>query len=295
MVGNSNDNINFPHDLLLTDRQVANIRKAFAKNTSTDIKLSKTQLSKMMQSGGFLGNLLSKLAGPLMKVAMPLAKNVLAPLGLTAAMSAINGSIKKKMLGSGTTTLIISNDEMNDIIKIVKSLEDSGVLLKGISETIQHEAKEQKEGFLSMLLGTLGASLLENLLSGGKGVIRAGEGTKKNQNLLIPFHPLTNFEIREYYKNERRFNGVCSRDNLTTNIKKGAYVINLDEYEDTGTHWIALYVKNKKVVYFDSFGVEHVPKEIIQFIKNKDIIANIFRLQAYDSIMCGYFCIKFID
>ena len=99
MVGNSNDNINFPHELLLTDRQVANIRKAFAKNTSTNIKLSKSQLSKMMQSGGFLGNLLSKLAGPLMKVAMyekNVAKNVLAPLGLTAAMSAIDGSIKKK-------------------------------------------------------------------------------------------------------------------------------------------------------------------------------------------------------
>ena len=297
MVGNSNDNINFPHELLLTDRQVANICKAFAKNTSTDIKLSKTQLSKMMQSGGFLGNLLSKLAGPLIKVAMVLAKNVLAPLGLTAAMSAIDGSIKKKMLGSGTTTLIISNDEMNDIIEIVKSLEDSGVLLKGISETIQHEAKEQKGGSLSMLLGTLGASLLGNLLSGGKGVIHAGEGIKKKKksNLLIPFHPLTNFEIREYYKNDPRFNGVYSRDNLPTNIKKGAYVINLDEYEDAGTHWIALYVKNKKVVYFDSFGVEHVPEEIIKFIKNKDIIANIFRLQAYDSIKYGYFCIKFID
>ena len=118
------------------------------------------------------------------------------------------------MLGSGTTTLIISNDEMNDIIKIVKSLEDSGVLLKGISETIQHEAKEQKGGFLSMLLGTLGSSLLGNLLTGGKGVIRAGEGAKKNQNLLIPFPPLTNFEIAEYYKNEPRFNGAYSRDNL---------------------------------------------------------------------------------
>ena len=155
---------------MLTDRQVANIRKAFAKNTSTDIKLSKTQLSKMMQSGGFLGNLLSKLAGPLMKVAMPLAKNILEQLGLTAAMSAIDGSIKKKMPGSGTTTLITSNDEMNDIIKIVKSLEDSGVLLEGVSETIQHEAKEQKGGFWSMLLGTLGTSLLGNLLTGGKGV-----------------------------------------------------------------------------------------------------------------------------
>ena len=115
-----------------------------------------------------------------MKVAMPLAKNVLATLGLSAAMSAIDGSINKKMLGSGATTLIISNDEMDDILKIVKFLENSGVLLKGVSETIQDEAKEQREGFLSMLLGTLGASLLGDVLSkglSGKGVIRAGEGT----------------------------------------------------------------------------------------------------------------------
>ena len=114
----------------------------------------------MIQSGGFLGNLLGKLAGPLMKVAMPLAKNVLAPLGLSAAMSAIDGNIKKKILGSGATTLIISNDEMDDILKIVKSLENSGVLLKEVSETIQHEAKEQRGRFFGMLLGTLGASLL---------------------------------------------------------------------------------------------------------------------------------------
>ena len=102
---------------------------------------------------------------------------------------------------------------------------------------------------------------------------------KKKSNLLIPFHPLTNFEISEYYENEPRFNGVYSRDNLPANIKKGAYVINLDEYENAGTHLIALalYVKNKKVVYFDSFGVEHIHKEFIKFIKNKDIIANIFR------------------
>ena len=98
MVSNSNDHTNFPHELLLTNRQVANIRKAFANHASIEIKLSKTQLSKMIQSGGFLGNLLSKLAGPLMKVAMPLAKNVLAPLGLSAAMSAIDGSIKKIFL-----------------------------------------------------------------------------------------------------------------------------------------------------------------------------------------------------
>ena len=179
MVGNSNDNTNFPHELLLTNRQVANIRKAFANHSSTDIKLSKTQLSKMIQSGGFLGNLLRTLARPLMKVAMPLSKNVLAPLGLTASMSAIDGRIKKKMLGSGTTTLIISNDEMDDILKIVKSLENSGVLIKGVSETIQHEAKEQRGGYLSMLLGTLGASLLSDILSkglSGKSVIMFPKG-----------------------------------------------------------------------------------------------------------------------
>ena len=148
MVTNSNDNTNFPHELLLTNRQVANIRKAFTKNISTDIKLSKTQLSKMIQSGGFLGNLLSKLAGPLMKVAMPLAKNVLAPLGISAAMSAIDGSIKKKILGSGTTTLIISNDEMDDILKIVKSLEDSNVLLKELVKQFNMKLKNKDEDFL---------------------------------------------------------------------------------------------------------------------------------------------------
>ena len=98
MVGNSNDNTNFPHKLLLTDRQVANIRKAFSNNLSRDVKFSKTLLLKMSQSGEFLGSLLSKLAGPLMKVAIPLTKSVLAPLGLTAAMSAIDGSIKKRCL-----------------------------------------------------------------------------------------------------------------------------------------------------------------------------------------------------
>ena len=218
-----------PHELLLTTRQRTKLRNAIHNNMTTDLKLTKTQIKRMIQPGGFLGKLLSKLAGPLMKVAMPLAKNVLAPLGLTAAMSAIDGSIQKK-------------------------------------------------GFLSMLLGTLGASLLRNLLSGGKrivrageGIVRAGAGAKKKQKFnLMPFHPLTNFEISEYYKNEPRFNGVYSRDNLPKTIKKGAYIINLYEYTDIGTHWIALYVKD-------------------------NYIKKIFRLKAYDSIMCGYFCIKFIN
>ena len=121
-----------------------------------------------------------------------------------------------------------------------------------------------------------------------------GVEVKKKLNSLLPFHPLTNIEIDEYYKNEPRFNGVYSRNNLPNKIKKGAYVINLDECENTGTHWVALFVKPKYTVYFDSFGIEHIPKEINKFINN-DIKNNIFRIQAYDSIMCGHFCIKFIN
>ena len=135
----------------------------------------------MIQSGGILHRLL----GPLLKTGLllirnviePLAKTVLIPLGLTTAASAADEGIYEKILGSGhnnTRTLIISNDEMKDIIKIVKSL-DSSLLLKGVSETVKNEAKEQKEGFLSMLLGTLGASLLGNILT-GRGVIVKSRG-----------------------------------------------------------------------------------------------------------------------
>ena len=117
---------------------------------------------------------------------------------------------------------------------------------------------------------------------------------KKKLNSLLPFHPLTNIEISEYYANEPRFNGVYSRDNLPKITKKGAYVINLDQYENTCTHWVSLFVKTKYTVCFDSFGIEHIPKEINKFINN-DIKSNIFRTQAYDSIMCEYFCIEFIN
>ena len=198
MKGDSNDKANFPHELLLTDRQVSSIHKAFANNSSVDIKFSKTQLSKMIQSGEFLGKLLGPLLKtglPLMKsVITPLAKSILIPLGLTAAAAAAaDAGIHKKILGSGGhTTLIISNRDMEDLIKIVKSLEDSGLLLNGVAESVKNEIKEQKGGFLTMLLGTLGASLLGNLLTGqginkkgkgihgihraGEGIVRAGEG-----------------------------------------------------------------------------------------------------------------------
>ena len=151
MIGDNESN--FPHKLSLTNRQVGNLRKAFVNYLSTDIKLSKTQLSKMIQSGGFLGRLLGRLlkAGlPLIKNEIkPLAKSVIIPLGLTAAASAADAGIHKKILGSGhnhpsSTTLTISNNEMEDIIRIAKSLEDSGLLLKGVTETVQNEVKEQK-------------------------------------------------------------------------------------------------------------------------------------------------------
>ena len=118
-----------------------------------------------------------------MKIAVPLAENVLAPLGIIAAASATDAGIQKIMHGSGNTTLIISNEEMNDIIKIIQALEDSNILLKGVTKTIKNETKEQKGGFSSILLDILGASLLVNLLT-GKGILRAGSGNKKGKWIL---------------------------------------------------------------------------------------------------------------
>ena len=137
----------------------------------------------MIQSGGLLGKFLSPLLKtelPVMKILIqPLTKSALIPLGLTAAASAADAGIHKKILGYGhNTTLIILNDEMEDMFKIVKSFEDYGILLKGVVETVKNEAKEQKGEFLNMLLGTLGASLLGNMLV-GKRVIRAGKETAR--------------------------------------------------------------------------------------------------------------------
>ena len=168
------------HHLLLTARQKMKLRNAFNINTSADIKLSKAQINKIIQSGGFLGSLLSKLACPLMKIAVPLAKKCFNSIRNNSSCISIRcrnakKKKKKKKNGSGTTTLIISNEEMNDIMKIVQALEDSNISLKGVTKTIKNETKEQKGGFLSMLLVTFGVSLLGNLLA-GKGTARAGYG-----------------------------------------------------------------------------------------------------------------------
>ena len=140
MIINSDDETNFRHKLLLTNRQVVNLRKSFANRTSTDINLSKAQLTKM-QNCEFL-----RFLAPLLNSGLPLLSliKLLSMLGFTPATSAADTAINKKILGSGTTTLIISNDEMNDILKTVRSLEDSGVLLNRVSETIKNVAREQK-------------------------------------------------------------------------------------------------------------------------------------------------------
>ena len=139
------DGNNLPHELLLTTIQKTKLRNALNNNMSTNLELSKAQITKIIQSGGFLGSLLDKLAGPLMKVAVPFTKNIVPPLAITAAASAIDAGIqKKKIHGSGTTTLIIFNEEMNDVIKIVQALEDSNILLKRVTNTIKNETKSKK-------------------------------------------------------------------------------------------------------------------------------------------------------
>ena len=155
-----------------------------------------------------------------------------------------------------------------------------------------------------MLLGTLGASLLGNLLT-GKGIARAGSGRrslnsqKKGKGIVRAGYgkewDFESFEIGKYYQNEPRFNGVYSRNNLPKKIKDGACVINLDEYANAGTHWIALFCNRSEIAYFDGFGAEHVPEDIKEFVENKNIIADIFWVHSNNSVMCGYFCIRFID
>ena len=174
----SNKNFNknqLLHELYLTQKQMEKLIEKVRNNMSTDIKLSKVQINKIIKAGGNLGTLLMIFLPKLMKPAISIGKNILGPLGLSAAMPAADPAIQKKMYGLGNTTLIISNDDMKDLIKIVTTLEEHDILLKGISKTIKNQTKEQRGGFLSMLLGTLGASLLGTLLT-GKGLYRTGQG-----------------------------------------------------------------------------------------------------------------------
>ena len=180
---------NSPHELLLTTRQQAKLRNAFKNNMATDVKFSKAQISKVIQSGGYLGSLFIKLAGPLMKVVVPLAKNILTPLGTTAAVSAIDAGNQRKMHGSGATTLVTSNEQM----KIVQALKDS--LLKGGTKTIKNETKGQKGEFLGMLLAIfLGARLLGAMLT-RKRMLRAAYGGKMDFNATSSFNKFWNKKV----------------------------------------------------------------------------------------------------
>ena len=177
---------NLLHEFYLTQKQTEKLVEKIKNNMSTDIKLSKVQINKIIKEGGKLGKLVISFLPKLIKPAISLGKNILAPLGLSAAMSATDAAVQKKMYGSAITTLVISNDDLDDLIKIVTALEKHDILLKGMSKTIKNETKKQEGGFLSMLLGTLGASLLGNLLTGGglyrtgKELYRTGQGLKKN-------------------------------------------------------------------------------------------------------------------
>ena len=185
----------------------------------TDIKLSNAQINKLIKEGGALGSILARLLPKLIKPAISLGKNILDLLGSSAAMSATDAAIQKKMYGSGTKPVRFSNKTLDDMTKIVKALEDSDVLIKEVTNTLKNDIK--KGGALPlipMLLGTLGASLLTGTGmyragNQGQALFRTGQGIKKKS--LTSFHPLTNFEIIDYFKGVKGVNGVCSRNNLS--------------------------------------------------------------------------------
>ena len=167
----------------MTTKQTTKARNAFENNMPTDKRFFKTQISKIIHSKLLLRVLLIKKAGPLMKLAVTLAKNILSLLGITGAASAIDAGIQKKIYSSETTILIISNKEIDDIMKIVLALGDSNILMKGITKAIKNEKTEQKRRFLEMSISTLGASMLANILT-GKEILKDSYGIKKRKERL---------------------------------------------------------------------------------------------------------------
>ena len=193
------DGNDLPRELLLTARQKTKLRNALNNNMSTDINLSKAQISKIIQSRVFR-IIIKKTSWSINESSSSFGKNILAPLGITAAASAIDAGIQKKIHGSGrpsSTSLIISNKEMNDIMKIAQALEDSNILLKVVTKTIKNKTIKLKGGFLSMLLSTLGARLLGNLLS-GKRIAGAGSGNKKGKGIVRASYGKEYVEIQKH-------------------------------------------------------------------------------------------------
>ena len=193
------DGNDLSRELLLTARQKTKLRNALNNNMSTDINLSKAQISKIIQSRVFR-IIIKKTSRSINESSSSFGKNILAPLGITAAASAIDAGIQKKIHGSGrpsSTSLIISNKEMNDIMKIAQALEDSNILLKVVTKTIKNKTIKLKGGFLSMLLSTLGARLLGNLLS-GKRIAGAGSGNKKGKGIVRASYGKEYVEIQKH-------------------------------------------------------------------------------------------------
>ena len=149
-IRHSNKNFNknqLIHELYLTEQQLNKLRKKIESNMSTDIKLSKVQINKIIKEDGNLGRLLMHFLPKLVKPAISIVKNILAPLGLSVAMSATDDAIQKKMYSSGNKALIISNDDLNDLIKIATTLEEHDILLKGTTKTVKNNTKKKKEDF----------------------------------------------------------------------------------------------------------------------------------------------------
>ena len=212
--------------------------------------------------------------------------------------SAIGGAIQRKMRGRDVEragkgiTLVISSEHMDNITRIIKSRENSAALIDGISKTVKHEIKRQKGGFLGMLLGTLGASMLGNMLA-GKGIKRSGKWVIWIKFLVL-FYPLSNIEITKSFNYKPRFNSVYSKNNLPR-IKDRVYVINLHDNQSKGTHWVSLFIDRNTAVYFDSVGTEYIPQDVLNKIKDQSITHNIFRIQSNDSVGCRFYCIAFIE
>ena len=170
-------------------------------------------------------------------------------------------------------------------------------MIKRVSKTtIENEAKKkQKGGFLSMILGTLAASLIQNVLAGKEVIAMLWQRNSYSwSGFLRPPHPLTNFQIQKYYQNKPKVNGFYLRNDLPK-LKDGAFAINLDDDISISTRWVAFYVNGDNIINFDSFGVEYIPKETKKFIENQNITSTIFIIQTNESVMCGYFCIEFIN
>ena len=177
-----------------------------------------------------------------------------------------------------------------------KSLQDSGVLIDGVTETVKHETKKTEGGFLEALLAPLAASLVQPVISSvvksisGRGVKRAERGYM-DKRFLVPLYHLNNIEITNYFNYEPRFNGIFSK----TNLPRIAYVINLDDNKSKGTHWVSLFVVRNTAVYFDSFEIKYIPLDVLNKIRDNSITHNIFRIQVIESIMCGFYCIAFTE